>query len=185
MAMDSYATIYFSYSALYKYANSTLRSLLETALRIGYFAFHPVEYGWWRKDKDWKTKTKNVWGDGYEYFQSIDKINEIDKKLTDAKVKIRMFDGSKYTIPKIYTELSKSVHTLYNSRQTIEDNYLPRFNEGNFNKWSIKYNEIMTEINLFYISVFSKQFEDLTISDKTIILDIGLASEEIRKALGI
>ncbi len=183
LVIDSFSTVFFSYSGLYKYANATLRSSLETALRIAYFAFHPVEYQWWKKEKNWQSDTKNVWGNGYNYFISIDKIENIDKKLKDAKLP-GLFNGM-YNIPSMYSVLSKSVHTLYSSLQTGHNNFSPNFDLSTFKKWSTMYGNVMSRINLLYICVFEPEYSRLEAADKTKILDIGIASEKTKTTLGL
>ena len=184
LVVDSFSTVFFSYSGLYKYANATLRSSLETALRIAYFAFHPVEYQWWKKEKNWQSNTKNVWGNGYEYFISIDKIGNADKKLKAANLQ-GLFNGSSHSIPKIYSVLSKSVHTLYSSLQTGKNNYSPTFDLPTFKKWSAMYDSVMSRINLLYVCVFEPEYGKIASSERTKILDIGIASEEMKEILGL
>lgn len=184
LVVDLFSTLFFSYSGLYKYANATLRSSLETALRIAYFAFHPVEYQWWKKEKNWQSDTKNVWGNGYDYFISIDKIEDVDKKLKAARIQ-GLFNGSSHSIPKIYSILSKSVHTLYSSLQTGQNNFSPTFDLPIFKRWSAMYDNVMSRINLLYICVFEAEYSKIASADKTKILDIGIASEETKKTLGL
>lgn len=184
LVVDSFSTVFFSYSGLYKYANATLRSSLETALRIAYFAFHPVEYQWWKKEKNWQSDAKNVWGNGYEYFKSVDKIDNADKKLKAANLQ-GLFNGSRYSIPKMYSILSKSVHTLYSSLQTGQSNYSPTFDLPTFKKWSEMYENVMSRINLLYVCVFEQEYGKIATTDKTKILDIGIACEQTKQILGL
>lgn len=179
LVMDSFTSVVFSFSGLYKYANATLRSSLETSLKVAYFSKHPIEYGWWKKDKSWQSNVKNVWGTGYDYFKSIENVEVIDKSLKGSG----LFKSGRYTIPRIYSDLSKYVHTGFNRRQMTGENYSPEFDRDFFRKWNNTYTEVMRKINLLFICIFNTEFVSLSSSDKLKILDVGIDSPRIKTTL--
>ena len=83
--MDAYISILLAIRGLYKYSNICLRSELETSLRLVYFFTHPIEYNWWLNGNDWFRK-QDVWGEGYKYFEELDKVKDFDNnKSNDVK----------------------------------------------------------------------------------------------------
>ncbi len=182
LVADSFFTVFFSFSGLYKYANATLRSSLETALRIAYFAFHPVEYQWWKEEKNWQLDTKNVWGKGYEYFKRIEKIHEVEEKLSKANLP-GLFDGQGYCIKRIYSELSKSVHTSYQNLYSGKNKYLPAFDSSAFEGWSKLYEKVMGRVNLLFFCVFNIEYTKMNPAERSKILDIGIASTKTKEIL--
>jgi hypothetical protein len=82
---DSYMSIQFACMGLYKYAIMCLRSELESTLKLIYFSDHPIEFKWWinGNEIDGITSKRNVWGEGYIYFQNLDNIKLFNSKFND------------------------------------------------------------------------------------------------------
>jgi len=171
--MDGYVSIHFAGYGLYKYANVCLRSQLENTLRLIYFSRHPVEFDWWRRENEWYRsglKAKDVWGEGYKYFEELENIKKFEKNCEEEK---RLFQKGK-RINKIYQKLSKYVHSGVLSFQTNPNEFSPRYNIEDFKNWDDRFKEVQEYINILLILGFLKEFKEM-----------GRASQEKVKKVGI
>lgn len=184
--MDSYMSIHFAGYGLYKYANICLRSQLETALRLIYFSPHPVEFDWWRNGNESYRSglaNKDVWGEGYLYFQELENVKQFEDKCTEGQ---RLFRGGK-KVSNIYRKLSTYVHSGMFSFQTKPDEFSPRYKIEDFKHWSENFNEIQEYINILLILSFLKEFKQMRESDKNKILQVAITTEynsKLREVLG-
>lgn len=170
--MDAYLSIHFACMGLYKYANSCLRSELETALRLVYFSTHPIEFGWWCDGNEWY-KGKDVWGSGYVYFELLNNMKEFDKNLSDEK---KLF----VRIRNIYGVLSQYVHSSKSTFQT-HSKFSPKYNIEDFKNWSGYFNETQQFVNIILTLGLDKKFYGMNKNDQKKILKIGLYDKDYKK----
>lgn len=174
--MDGYMSIYFAGCGLYKYANICLRSQLETALRLIYFSTHPIEFDWWcNGNTSYRSglANKDVWGEGYLYFQELKYVQLFEEKCSDGH---RLFrDGKK--VSNIYRKLSTYVHSGMFSFQTKPDEFSPQYKIEDFKHWCSNLNEIQEYINILLILAFLKEFKQMRASDRNKILDVVITTK--------
>ena len=115
-------------------------------------------------------KAKDVWGEGYKYFEELGNVKEFEKICNKEK---RLFHEGK-KISKIYQELSKYVHSGVFSFQTKPDEFSPRYNIEDFKHWDDRFKEVQEYINILLILGFLKEFKEM-----------GRASQEKVKKVGI
>lgn len=171
--MDVYIAIHFAGYGLYKYANICLRSQLETALRLIYFATHPVEFDWWCSGNESYRSglaNKDVWGEGYRYFEELDSVKQFEGKCSIGQ---RLFRGGK-RVSNIYKKLSTYVHSGMFSFQTKPGEFSPRYKISDFKLWCKNFNEIQQYINILLILGFLKEFKEIHGSEKDRILQVGI-----------
>lgn len=160
--MDSYMSIHFACMALYKQAHVSLRAELETALRLLYFSSHPVEFKWWRDDKDY-FKGKHVWGDDYDYFMHLDEIRSFN-----IKVKVQLFNE----IRSIYKTLSKYVHGSFPSFQTTIQGVAPVYKLSEFKKWVDRFKKVQKYVNTVLALGFAEDFKSFGVDNQRKILKV-------------
>lgn len=170
--MDAYMSVHFSCMALYKQAHVSLRTELETALRLVYFTTHPTEFRWWHEDKDY-FKGKHVWGNDYEYFMHLDEIHSFT-----TKVKIQLFDE----IRKTYKKLSKYVHGSFPSFQTTIQGVAPAYKLREFRKWVTRFKEVQKYVNVVLTLGFGTDFKSLSVDKQRKILRV-VGSATYKKGL--
>lgn len=177
MWMDGYASITFAGLGLYKYANMSLRSIIETGLRIVYFSKHPVEYEWWKADSRWYSayQWSDVWGKRYEYFEKLELFKKFEEKGAPNKGLFKHDCGN--CLSKIYDSLSGSIHTRVGRFQTSATAFSPNYVEGKFGQWSDNFTKTITYMSVIFALGFNKEFNAMRPTDKTKILDIGMGAE--------
>ena len=159
--VDLYVSIHFSACALYKYADMALRSALENSLNLTYFVTHPVEFGWWKKGKEWYLERgTHPWGEAYNYFKYL------GSGLSNSKASERLLKH----ISSGYKELSKSIHSSSLRLQTGGARLSPSVDIKRFESWSRRIQKIVSVINALLILACNKQFRDMTKSDKNLVL---------------
>lgn len=176
--VDAYMAIHFASMALYKYAYMCLRSQLETVLRLVYFSAHSIEFGWWLEENEWYRsglKTKDVWGEGYNYFANIKYIKDFDKKCGKGG---KLFTGKGNKIRKIYSKLSKYVHSSAKSLQTTPESFSPKYKIGDFKRWANEFTEIQDYVNIILILSFPEKFEAFAHTEQRRLLEIGIGKRE-------
>lgn len=176
--MDAYMSIHFACMALYKQAHVSLRTELETALRLVYFSSHPIEFKWWREDKNY-FKGKHVWGDNYNYFMHLDTIHSFN-----AKIKIQLFNE----IETIYRTLSKYVHGSFPSFQTTIQGVAPTYKVGEFKKWVSRFKDVQKYVNTVLALGFANEFKSIgAVNQRKILRVIGNASYKkgLKQTLGL
>lgn len=177
--MDAFISIHLACIGLYKYANACLRSEIETVLRLVYFTTHPVEFEWWREGNEWYRKYKDVWGEGYTYFDQLKVVKEFNKEFVKSKqVQKTLFNK----INQIYGILSKYVHSGISAFQTSL-NFSPKYNINDFKRWSSNYREVQECINLVITLGFSEKFRKIRRTDQAKILRVGLVEKDYKKRL--
>jgi len=191
--MDAYVSIHFAGYALYKYAHMSLRSELETALRLVFFSTHSIEFKWWlnddNNDKDWYSTTSDypyVWGKRYSYFEHLENIKSFEKKCGDDEKKL--FGGKKYGIKGLYTELSEYIHSGRGHFQTRPDRVSPKYDHDQFEIWCYIHEKVQMYIHIMLVLGFAEEFKKMSSTNRNKILDIGIGDdykEEIKETLGI
>lgn len=164
--IDGWASIHLACFGMYKYANMSLRSELENSLRLVFFYTHPTEFSWWTNGNETYRKIRqspNVWGNGYDYFQELETIKKL-QKLCKAN-KRSLFVG-KDSVNKIYSKLSKFIHSGASQFQTKPDRTAPKYDKGKFNQWKDSFTIVQENINTLLITQFYKEFKTLTKSEK-------------------
>lgn len=176
--MDSYMSIHFACMALYKQAHVSLRTELETALRLVYFYSHPVEFKWWREDKDY-FKGKHVWGDNYNYFMHLDEIQAFN-----SRIRGQLFAD----IEKTYKTLSKYVHGSFPAFQTTIQGVAPVYKVGEFNKWVSRFKDVQKYVNTVFALGFAGDFKSLGADNQRKILKVvgnTTYKNGLRQSLGL
>jgi len=186
--MDSYISIHFANYGLYKYAHMCLRSELETTLRLVFFSTHPVEYQQWLQDKHlYRTEYNypDVWGRGYIYFRHLSEIELFESKCDETK---RLFASRKVGIGKLYSELSKFIHSGAQHFQTRSDRVSPRYDVNEFNKWCKTHETAQIYIHVILALGFPKEFKGMTSTKSDKILNIGISTyyrDKVKESLGL
>jgi len=164
--MDCNMSINFACMGLYKYAYMSLRSELETALRLIYFEKHPVEYDWWTNgiEIDGITSRRHVWGDNYKYFRYLDSVIEFHVSFKNKEILISQLSGT-------YAILSKYVHTSGTHFQTGNHRISPKFSEEAFNKWYDTFLKIQDAIMVFLILEHKGIFQSANASERERLLN--------------
>lgn len=176
--MDAYMSIHFACMALYKQANVSLRTELETALRLIYFSTHPVEFKWWKDDKDY-FQGRHVWGENYEYFMHLDNIHSFN-----SKARIQLFNEIRRT----YKVLSKYVHGSFPSFQTTIQGVAPTYKIGEFRKWVSRFKDVQKYVNTVLALGFDSEFKSSGAANQRKILKvIGTTSYKkgLKQTLGL
>jgi len=181
--MDAYISIHFAGYGLYKYAHMSLRSELETALRLVFFSTHPIEFEWWSDGNEWyrDNVAGDVWGRGYLYFEQLDNIKEFEKSCEDNK---KLFGRVK----KVNKKLSKFIHTSAVHFQTRPDRISPKYDSDKFREWYKTYEKVQTYINIILALGFADKFKDMTNTQRNKILDTGMDAyykEKVKRILGL
>lgn len=175
--MDAYISVYFASIGLYKQANVSLRAQLETVLRLVYFSRHPVEFSWWQEGKDY-FKNKDVWFEDYIYFRRLQSIKQFQKISKKQGNNIILLDE----IRKLYSLLSKYVHSRISSFQTSPVRFTPKYSNKEFRDWSKNFNKSKLYINLLLALGFSNEFENTTVTNQKKVL-IAIKNSKLKKAL--
>ncbi len=182
--MDAYISIHLAGYGLYKYACMSLRSELETALRLVFFSTHPVEFKWWSDGNEGYRsglKIKEVWGESYNYFEQLDNIKEFEKLCDDNK---KLFGG----IRGVYKTLSKFIHSGAGHFQTRPDRVSPKYKLEEFKSWIKTFKEVQEYINILFALSFYEEFKKLNVTDQKKIKEMGIESsyyrENLEKVLG-
>lgn len=175
--MDYNMSINFACMGLYKYAYMSLRSELETALRLIYFEKHPVEYDWWTKgiEIDGITSRRHVWGDNYKYFRYLDSVIEFHTPFTNKEILISQLSGT-------YAILSKYVHTSGTHFQTGDYRISPKFSEEAFNKWYDTFKKIQDTIMILLILEHKDIFQSANAPTKEKLL-YGISYQKYRERI--
>lgn len=160
--MDAYMSIHFSCMALYKQAHVSLRAELESVLRLVYFSSHPIEFKWWKEDRDY-FKRKHVWGDNYEYFMRLEEVHSFN-----TKAKVQLFNE----VASIYHTLSKYVHGSFPAFQTTRIGVAPTYQLGEFRKWVGRFKEVQRYVNTVLALGFSEEFKLSGVANQRKILKV-------------
>jgi len=174
--MDGYISIHFSCYGLYKYANSCLRSQLETTLRLIYFSTHPIEFDWWGSGNEWYRnglRKRDVWGDGYQYFQELTRVKEFERKCGQGENLFR--DGGR--VSRIYGKLSAYVHSGIFSFQTKSDEFSPQYKIAQFKLWLSNFNEVQEYIHILLTLSFLDEFKNMRMREKETILQAAIRTD--------
>ncbi|NQU98429.1 hypothetical protein HQ533_03095 [Candidatus Woesearchaeota archaeon] len=176
--MDGLSSLHFALWGQYKYANMGLRSQLETALRLIYFMDHPREYEWWLSGNEWYKGQKGayVWGDDFNYFKQIDKINKFDKNLAgEKKIYSSSSSGKSGNLLKeIYGKLSKSIHTSAQHFQTSIGRFSPKYSMSKMETWLKSCKDLQCYIIVSLILSFPKEFKKMSSIERSTILTKGV-----------
>jgi hypothetical protein len=176
MFMDGYISIHFSCYGLYKYANMCLRSQLETNLRLIYFATHRVEFNWWSNGNKWYRSgmgKRDVWGDGYKYFEELESIKKFDQKCTSER---KLFTGGG-VVGRIYSTLSDYVHSGKPSFQIRSNEFSPKYKIDQFKKWSSNFKAVQECTQVLLALGFINEFRGLRRTEKERILKTSIKTD--------
>lgn len=168
--MDSYISINLACMGLYRYANICLRSQLETVLRLVFFSTHPIEFRWWEMGSEWYRRNKDVWGEGYKYFELLEPVKEFDKNCYKSK---RLFKENN-KVSGVYHKLSKYVHARALSFQTMPDAFSPRYRREEFERWANSFKEVQRYVNIILVLGFPEKFKDLKKIEQKMIINLGI-----------
>jgi len=175
--MDVYVSVHFACMGLYKQSHVCLRAELENALRLMYFAVHPVEYGWWCSGKDF-FKKKDVWAEDYRYFRQLDEVQKFQRVCKQDGYTEVVFDR----VRDLYGKLSQYVHTGPTAFLTTPDRFAPKYREPEFKKWLNAFKETQTCINLILVLGFTDDFRKLALHKKKQILR-KVGDKKVKKGL--
>ncbi len=184
--MDGYVSISFAMMGLYKYANTSLRSSIETTLRLVYFVNHPVEYEWWKKEINWHTQYSftDVYGRKYEYFARI--FQAFEKECSPDKKALFGDDGQ--CLKTFYGALSGFIHTSPRRFQTKPTMFSPRYDIGRFNEWLTSYKQTQTYINVLLALAFPAELKNMHVGHRSKVLEKGMLTyyrDKVKKVLTI
>lgn len=173
--MDGYVSLTFAGMGLHKYANMSLRSSLETALRFVYFSNHPIEYNWWKNGSRWymKNGSTHPWGKRFKYFTHLTAFKEFARVCPNHK---KFFGKSRTSLNRLYRRLSESIHTRAGQFQTSETSFSPIYDKRKFFEWFMLFRNTQTCINIVFALSVKDHFKDIPVADKKAILDIGVGS---------
>lgn len=174
--IDAFSSVHFTCFGFYKYANMCLRSELETTLRLVFFSTHPIEFKWWINGNNaYKTilnPAKDVWGQGFHYFENLENVQKFEKKCIDEK-KIPPTKKLK----DLYSILSQFIHSSAGYFQSSPKEFSPAYKLGEFKKWYDKFKKIQTCINTLLALCFSDIIKEMSESSRDIILTKGIGEE--------
>jgi len=187
--MDAYISIHFAGYGLYKYAYMSLRSELETALRLLFFSTHPVEFKWWFDGDEWYSTTLEypfVWGKRYHYFQHLDNIKRFEEKCGyDGK---NLFEKTDCGIKGLYRELSKSIHSGRGHFQTRPDGVSPTYDYEQFEMWHYICENVQMYIHIILALGFAEEFKSMSSTHRNKILNVGMGNyykEKVKEVLDL
>ena len=182
--VDGFMSVHLACMGLYKFANSCLRSELETALRLVYFSTHPVEYEWWSQGNAWYRSgmKKDVWGEGYLYFEQLPYIKDFEKRCIAEKKIIGR-------IRRIYSSLSEYVHTGHGAFHTKADTFSPKYNTGDYIRWVSYFEDVQQCISIILSLTFIEDLKKARPKEQDTILTIGVNEkyyeQRLKKTIGI
>lgn len=183
--MDAYMSIHFACMALYKQAHVSLRAELETALRLVYFSTHPVEFKWWRDDKDY-FHGRHVWGDKFDYFRNLEYFQRFEQRS------IKLFEienrNNPYNIGKLYKILSKYVHSGFPAFLTTMQSVAPTYKRADFNAWAANFKEVQKCVNTILALGFPAEFKALgVVAQRKVLRVIGNRNykQGLKQAFGL
>jgi hypothetical protein len=174
---DSYISIHFSCVGLYKYSIMSLRSELESVLRLIYFDKHPVEYNWWIKGKEFDGffAKKHVWGENFSYFDNIENVKKF-YKFSKFSQTGKLFND----IKNLYGDLSQYVHTSAHTFNTKKGKLSPTYDKDSFILWLGKYNAVQSFVHTSLILNYLDEFNASSPNQKKKIIDKGISIKEYR-----
>jgi len=186
---DSYLSIHFACFGLYKYAHMSLRSEFETALRLIYFSNHPLEFAWWQSGNEKWTrdllKGSDVWGQDFKYFNHIPEIISFESNCPQNK---RLLGGNEPQLKKIYSILSKHVHSVAPYLQTRHGSLSPKYIQSEFDTWAIIFKDVQRYVNILLVLGFPDKFKSMNTVVQNRILDEAIGSDyktAVKNACGI
>ena len=182
--MDSYLSVHFACMGLYKLANISLRTQLETSLRLVFFSTHPVEFNWWYSGKDEYFKKKAVWGEQYTYFTRLDEVKDFQAKCKESGNKVDLFDDIRI----LYGKLSQYVHSGVHSYLTTPERVSPKYRKDELGKWIKNFKETQKYINTVLTLGFADEFKSAKLDKKKKILkaiENDKFKTNLRKSLGL
>jgi hypothetical protein len=167
--MDNYISITLANMGLYKHANMSLRSALETGLRLIYFSTHSTEYGWWKTGLRFGQDERNdVWG-GFDYFATL----FVDFEQLCANDDMDLFKFNRKLVIELYKNLSGSIHTHAKRLQTMTG-YSPKYNGSKYTEWKDFFCQTNTYLNIMLTLAFAGHFKKMQMRDKSKILDFAI-----------
>lgn len=174
---DSYISIHFSCIGLYKYSIVSLRSELESVLRLVYFDKHPVEYNWWIKGKEFDGffAKKHVWGDNFAYFDNIENVKKFYKSAKFSQ-QGKLFND----IKNMYGDLSQYVHTSADTFHTKKGKLSPTYDYDSFKLWLGKYKAVQSFVHTTLILNYLDEFKACSPDQKMKIINTGISVKEYR-----
>lgn len=171
---DAHNSANFAGMGLYKYSNMCLRSELESVLRLIFFSTHPVEFDWWKHNKNQThLGKKHVWGDDYSYFNCLTNIATFN-----STSRVNIVNEIKGT----YRILSSYVHTSSSTFQT-KSGIAPRYELGKFRAWLKTFIEIQEYLHILFILSFYESFCEASKSDKDSVASKGINKEPHKRAI--
>jgi hypothetical protein len=171
---DAYMSIHLAGFGLYKNAYMSLRSQLETAMRLIYFSNHLLEYKLWQDgDEKWigdLLKGSDVWGQNFKYFLYIPEVNQLEDKLQQG---LKLINGSA-KLKEIYSKLSKHVHSGGPFLQTRKGHLSSKYSQAEFDSWIEIYKDVQKYINILFALCFSDYFKKMPADERDSILNLAI-----------
>lgn len=163
MFMDIYTSLVLASLALYKYANMCLRSYLESTMRLIYFSFHPIEYGWWTNRLYGHTPFRMYLG----FISKLERIHKVDSDITPLIAEVR----------NLYSKLSSYVHSEERAFQTKE-RLPPEYSLADFEGWEKTFRETISYSNILLLGSFYENYQKLDEDTQERIIRIGIDNEK-------
>jgi hypothetical protein len=174
---DAFMSVHLACFGLYKNAYMSLRSELETAMRLIYFSRHSLEYELWQNgDEKWihdLLKGSDVWGESFKYFLYISEVNQLEGSIQQN---LKLVNGSA-RLKEIYSRLSKHVHSGGPFLQTRKVHLSPKYNQAEFDSWSEIYRDVQKYINILFALCFSDTFRRMLANESDLILNLAIGSD--------
>lgn len=175
---DAYMSIHLACFGLYKNAYMSLRSQLETALRLIYFSSHPLEYKLWLDgDEKWigdLLRSSDVWGTNFKYFMYIPEVNKLENTLNQN---LRLINSNTAKLKDVYGKLSKHVHSGGPFLQTRQGHLSPKYNQPEFDLWYGIYKDVQKYINILFALCFLDSFKKMPAGESDLILNLAIGSD--------
>ncbi len=175
---DAYFSIHLACFGLYKNAYMSLRSQLETTLRLIYFSNHLLEFTWWQNGKEkWigdLLKGSDVWGQNFKYFTHIPEIEKLEEISSPEH---RLIKGNSPKLKIIYSELSKYVHSVGPFLQTRHGRLSTKYSQNDFKSWYKMFRNVHKYINILLVLCFPEQFKKMLPHEIDQILDLAIGDD--------
>lgn len=175
---DANLSIHLACFGLYKASYMSLRSQLETAMRLIYFLDHPREFNLWHAgDIQWIKELlagSDVWGREYKYFKLFPGINRFEQDGAAPK-ELWLIRGNS-NLREIYHQLSRHVHSGGPYLQT-RGSLAPSYSFDDFSKWHGAFLTVQKHINMLFALCFPEYFAEMDPTDRDIIFDRAIGRE--------
>jgi hypothetical protein len=175
---DGYMSIHLACFGLYKSSYMSLRSQFETAMRLIYFATHPLEFKLWiGGDEKWiggLLKGRDVWGESFKYFVFIPEIAQLEASPNNN---LWLTKGDSPKLRETHSKLSKYVHSGGPFLQTRSGRLSPKYNQDEFTSWCKMFKDVQMYINILFALCFSDQFRKMPSHERDQIMNLAIGAD--------